>query len=178
MTLCDIIYPTTLEKNQNPNQNPGLCRTWMKHQRGKMSQNILASRVHRVINEFGTSPLAGTPVEDNNRGTLEATPSTVLAMLIDAMLKSHPISHNLSQKAVKTVLGAGYHDIERLRESSWEERTMVLKDGGYNRYREQGATNLADLAKVVCEEYGMFFSISNSEVACCSCCSRFIAAGL
>lgn len=142
-----------------------------------MSENILASRVHRVVNEFGTTPLAGTPVEDNNHGTLEATPSTVLAMLIDAMLKSHPISHNLSQKAVKTILGAGYHDIERLRESSWEERTMVLKDGGYNRYREQGATNLGDLAKVVCEEYGMFFSISISEVDCCSCCRRLIAAG-
>lgn len=31
---------------------------------------------------------------------------------------------------------------------------MVLKDGGYNRYREQGATNLGELAELVLDVYG------------------------
>lgn len=35
---------------------------------------------------------------------------------------------------------------------------MVLKDGGYNRYREQGATNLGELARFVLEDFGMFIS--------------------
>ncbi|PYI01895.1 hypothetical protein BO78DRAFT_411039 [Aspergillus sclerotiicarbonarius CBS 121057] len=74
-------------------------------------------------------------------------------MVIDAMLKSRPISHDLSQRAVNKVIEVGYHDIQKLGESSWEERTMVLKDGGYNRYREQGATNLGDLAELINEKY-------------------------
>ncbi|OOF94600.1 hypothetical protein ASPCADRAFT_208244 [Aspergillus carbonarius ITEM 5010] len=69
------------------------------------------------------------------------------------MLKSRPISHDLSERAVKKVIEVGYHDIQKLGESSWEERTMVLKDGGYNRYREQGATNLGDLAELINEKY-------------------------
>ena len=36
---------------------------------------------------------------------------------------------------------------------------MVLKEGGYNRYREQGATNLGELAGLVLDKYGMFFSL-------------------
>lgn len=36
---------------------------------------------------------------------------------------------------------------------------MVLKDGGYNRYREQGATNLGELARFVLEGFGMFISL-------------------
>ncbi|PYH29120.1 TVP15 family protein [Aspergillus neoniger CBS 115656] len=74
-------------------------------------------------------------------------------MVMDAMLKSRPISHDLTQRAVNKLIEVGYHDIRKLGESSWEERTMVLKDGGYNRYREQGATNLGDLAEFVNEKY-------------------------
>ncbi|KEY78421.1 hypothetical protein BA78_7823 [Aspergillus fumigatus] len=74
-------------------------------------------------------------------------------MVLDAMLKSRPISHDLSQRAVTELIDEGYHDIKKLGESSWEERTMVLKDGGYNRYREQGATNLGDLADFVNGQY-------------------------
>ena len=70
------------------------------------------------------------------------------------MIKSRPISHDLSQKAVSTLLKAGYHDIKTLEKSTWDERTMVLKDGGYNRYREQGATNLGELAELVLDVYG------------------------
>ncbi|PWY84860.1 hypothetical protein BO70DRAFT_370426 [Aspergillus heteromorphus CBS 117.55] len=74
-------------------------------------------------------------------------------MAIDAILKSRPISHDLSQRAVHKVIEVGYHDIRKLGGSSWEERTRVLSDGGYNRYREQGATNLGDLAELVNDKY-------------------------
>lgn len=74
------------------------------------------------------------------------------------MLKSRPISHNLADKTVKLVINdAKYYDIQRLKKSSWEERTIVLRNGGYSRYREQTATNLGVLADVIIEEYGEFY---------------------
>lgn len=108
-------------------------------------------KIHKVIDDFGRLPLADTPLATKK---LSATPETILAMAIDAMIKSRPISHDLSQKAVSTLLKAGYHDIKTLEKSTWDERTMVLKDGGYNRYREQGATNLGELAELVLDVYG------------------------
>lgn len=108
-------------------------------------------KLEKVVDEFGRTPLHGTAIAE---GHLEGSPETLLAMVIDAMLKSRPISHDLSERAVKKVIEVGYHDIQKLGESSWEERTMVLKDGGYNRYREQGATNLGDLAELINEKYG------------------------
>jgi len=110
-------------------------------------------KAHKVIERFGRAPLDRTPLA---KETLTATPGTILAMAIDAMLKSRPISHDLSQRAVSHIIEVGYHDIGKLGKSSWEERTMVLKDGGYNRYREQGATNLGDLVDLVNRKYGMF----------------------
>ncbi|PYH83815.1 hypothetical protein BO82DRAFT_372934 [Aspergillus uvarum CBS 121591] len=74
-------------------------------------------------------------------------------MVIDAMLKSRPISHDLSQRAVNHLIEVGFHDIRKLSESSWEERAMALKDGGYNRYREQGATNLGKMVELVNDKY-------------------------
>lgn len=113
-------------------------------------------KAHRVIEEFGRAPLDSTPLAEE---TLTAAPEMILAMAIDAMLKSRPISHDLTQRAVSHIIEVGYHDIENLGNSSWDERTMVLKDGGYNRYREQGATNLGDLVDLVDGKYGMFESI-------------------
>ena len=114
-------------------------------------EDVDEPKAHKVIEEFGRAPLDGTPIAEK---PLKATPETVLAMAIDAMIKSRPISHDISQKTVNKILEVGYHNIEKLTESSWEERTMVLKDGGYNRYREQGATNLGNLADLVEGKYG------------------------
>lgn len=120
-------------------------------------------KTHKVIEEFGRGPLDRTPLAQK---PLTAAPETVLAMAIDALLKSRPISHDLSQRAVSKIIEVGYHEIQTLGKSSWEERTMVLKDGGYNRYREQGATNLGDLAELVDGKYGTY---SNSSPMCLQC---------
>jgi hypothetical protein len=116
-----------------------------------MSKEI-ALKVDKVLNEFGRSPLHGTKFA--NPPALDARPEIVLAMVIDALIKARPISHELAQKTIKTLIEADYHDINVLSNSSWEDRTMVLKDGGYNRYREQCATNLGELAALVVETYG------------------------
>ncbi|KAF7596348.1 hypothetical protein BBP40_002092 [Aspergillus hancockii] len=108
------------------------------------------SKVKRAIDQLGRAPLDGTKIA---KEPLTASADTLLAMVIDAMLKSRPISHDLTERTINKVIDAGYHDVHKLEGSSWEERTMVLKDGGYNRYREQGATNLGELAELVVEKY-------------------------
>lgn len=111
----------------------------------------MSSRIQKV-NEFGNSPLGKSPLA---KQPLTATPETILAKVMDAMIKSKPISHDLSQKTINYLIDAGYHDIDKLRNSTWEERTVALREEGYYRYREQTATNLGNLAQVVVDEYGM-----------------------
>ncbi|KAF9894673.1 hypothetical protein FE257_006563 [Aspergillus nanangensis] len=112
--------------------------------------NANRPKIHKAVERFGRPPLEGTSVAEK---PLTASAETILAMVIDAMLKSRPISHDLSQRAVNKVIDKGYHDIKKLGDSSWEERTTVLKDGGYNRYREQGATSLGELAEFINGRY-------------------------
>lgn len=112
----------------------------------------MSFRVQRVIDEFGNAPLGKSPLANEY---LTNTPEIVLAMVMDAMVKSKPISHGLSEKTINHLLETGYHDINKLHKSTWEERTMVLQEGGYNRYREQTATNLGNLAEFVVNEYSM-----------------------
>lgn len=77
-------------------------------------------------------------------------------MVTDALVKSRPIQHDLAQKTVNHLIEVGYHNVNKLADSTWQERTDVLREGGYNRYREQGATNLGALAEFVQENYGMY----------------------
>ncbi|KAJ5423837.1 FAD dependent oxidoreductase [Penicillium cf. griseofulvum] len=91
-----------------------------------------ALKIDKVLNEFGRSPLHGTAVADS----LNASPEIVLAMLLDALIKARPISHELTEKTINKLIEADYHHID-----------------GYNRYREQGATNLGELAELVVEKY-------------------------
>ncbi|OQD84892.1 hypothetical protein PENANT_c011G03959 [Penicillium antarcticum] len=90
-------------------------------------------KINQVINDFGRSPLHDTPLSN----TLTASPDIVLAMTIDALIKARPISHGLAQRTINKLIEAGYHDINILSNSSWEDRVSVLAEGGYNRYREQ-----------------------------------------
>ncbi|CAI7652652.1 unnamed protein product [Penicillium glandicola] len=110
-----------------------------------------ALKIDKVLNEFGRSPLHGTALADPK--SLKANPEIVLAMALDALIKARPISHELTQKTIRKLIEASYHDIDVLSNTSWQDRTMVLQEGGYNRYREQGATNLGELAKLVVEQY-------------------------
>ncbi|KAJ5178022.1 FAD dependent oxidoreductase [Penicillium coprophilum] len=109
----------------------------------------VALKIDKVLNEFGRSPLHGTTFADSPN----SCPEMVLAMLMDALIKARPISHELTQKTIKELIKARYYDIDVLSNSTWEDRTMVLQAGGYNRYREQCATNLGELADLVVEKY-------------------------
>jgi hypothetical protein len=108
-------------------------------------------KLEKTIERFGRGPLEGTAIEGK---ALSGSPDTIFAMLMDAMLKSKPMSHELTDRTLKKLVEVGYHDIQKLGNASWEERAMILKDGGYNRYREQGSTNLGRLVEFVNEKYG------------------------
>lgn len=69
------------------------------------------------------------------------------------MLTSTRISHQLAAKTVQTAIEAGYANLENPEKSAWQERTEVLTEGGYTRYREKTATQLGDLAAWLRETY-------------------------
>ncbi|KAJ5747286.1 uncharacterized protein N7511_008982 [Penicillium nucicola] len=102
-----------------------------------MSQEA-SQKVNHVLSNFGRSPLHNTSLS----ASLDAAPGIVLAMTIDALIKARSISHELTQRTIKKLIKAGYHDINILKNSSWEDRVSVLANGGYSRHREQCATNL------------------------------------
>jgi hypothetical protein len=110
-------------------------------------------RIDKDVNEFGKIPLHGTPLAKAD--SLIASPQIVLAIVMDALIKARPISHHLTEKMINKLIAAKYHDIDTLANSSWQERVDSLKEGGYNRYREQCATNLGELAALVVGKYGM-----------------------
>ncbi|KAJ9655683.1 hypothetical protein H2198_005480 [Neophaeococcomyces mojaviensis] len=108
-----------------------------------------SDKLDKILLKYGTVPLSDLGLESPT----EPTPETVLAHLLNAMLTSARISHELATKTVKEVFKANYHHLDILKKSSWQERTEVLTDGGYTRYREKTATALGELADLISDKY-------------------------
>ncbi|KAL9073823.1 MAG: hypothetical protein Q9161_002655 [Pseudevernia consocians] len=87
----------------------------------------------------------------------EPTPEAVLALLYLVMLSSARVSHELASMSLQCLIEAGYHDIETLEKSTWQERTGVLTKGGYTRYREKTATALGEWADLIEKRYGVLY---------------------
>jgi hypothetical protein len=122
-------------------------------------QQDFDDEIEMVTNAYGSLPLSHTSMDETLR--TKPTPDTVLAMVIDALVKSRPISHQLAQSTVAGLIEDGYHNIDKLSGTSWEERTNLLRQVGYSRYREQCATNLGNLSDFVLAKYGMKLSCSH-----------------
>lgn len=122
-------------------------------------QQDFDDEIEMVTNAYGSLPLSHTSMDETLR--TKPTPDTVLAMVIDALVKSRPISHQLAQSTVAGLIEDDYHNIDKLSGTSWEERTNLLRQVGYNRYREQCATNLGNLSDFVLAKYGMKLSCSH-----------------
>ena len=108
------------------------------------------AKLKAIFDGYGVLPLQDSGLVK----VTEATPQTILALVYLAMLTSARISHVLAYESVKCLLDAGYHDLEKLKKSTWQERTEVLTKGGYTRYREKTATALGELAEFVEKRYG------------------------
>jgi len=106
-------------------------------------------KIKSLIEKYGSIPLSDTELED----PMSPKPETILALLLNAMFSSARISHELAAKTIATAIKADYHKIDTLRKSSWDERTQVLTEGGYTRYREKTATALGELVQLIDEKY-------------------------
>lgn len=118
------------------------------------ASDVDSKKVQDIISKYGGLPLSDIGLSKPT----EATPETILAFVLSAMLTSARISHELAYKSVKCLIEAGYHDVHTLKKSSWVERTEALTKGGYTRYREKTATALGELADFVLDEYGRSLS--------------------
>ncbi|CAJ2505724.1 Uu.00g131180.m01.CDS01 [Anthostomella pinea] len=107
------------------------------------------TKISELISKYGELPLSETDLRDPEK----PTPDTVLALLLNAMLSSTRISHSLAAKTVALVIKTGYHKVDVLKKSTWQERTEVLTEGGYTHYREKTATMMGDLAALIEEIY-------------------------
>ncbi|RYO91206.1 hypothetical protein DL764_008312 [Monosporascus ibericus] len=113
------------------------------------ASKVPQSKLRQLIAKYGGLPLSATELAEPGK----PTPDTVLALLLNAMLSSTRISHALAAKTVATVIKAGYHKLDVLKKSTWEERTEVLTEGGYTHYREKTATMMGELAELIEDKY-------------------------
>ena len=145
------------EKRRKKNQplSPKEVRPQVLHHSKTRSQNHppLTKVFDALLSRYSVHPLQDTSVPKQS----ETLPETVLALLYLAMLSSARISHQLAYKSLQCLIEAGYHDIETLKQSTWQERTEVLTKGGYTRYREKTATALGELADFTEEKYGALY---------------------
>lgn len=87
--------------------------------------------INNLTEKYGEIPLSYTSLKQPDKATAE----TMQALILNAILSSTRISHTIAAKTVAEVIKAGYHKLDTLKKSTWEERTRVLTDGGYTHYR-------------------------------------------
>jgi hypothetical protein len=115
----------------------------------KNSDKPSKSSITNLLDQYGSFPLAQVGLDDPD----SPSSPTILAHVLNALLTSTRISHDLASRALKTLIGANYHEINTLKSSTWNDRCAILTEGGYARYREKTATELADLAALITEKY-------------------------
>lgn len=106
------------------------------------------AKIHEVISKYGDPPLKGL-VDDQ-----WAPGKVVMAHILNALLSSTRISHNIAIHTLECLLDAGYNDIDVLRHTSWAARVNLLDSGGYVRYDEKTARYLGELRKLLTHKYG------------------------
>ncbi|ETI25791.1 hypothetical protein G647_02565 [Cladophialophora carrionii CBS 160.54] len=119
-------------------------------QQPKQKKPTNNKKVNTLIQQHANLPLSDTDLENPGK----ATPDTLLALLLHAILSSTRVSHAIAGKTTSLVIQAGYHKLDVLKKSTWEERTEVLTQGGYTHYREKTATYLGELAELIEGKYG------------------------
>ncbi|EFY84960.1 hypothetical protein MAC_08992 [Metarhizium acridum CQMa 102] len=108
----------------------------------------LQQQLHRILNKHKETPL--------QQLVDEKWPASKIVMvhILNALLSSTRISHHIALATLRCLVDEDYHDLKTLHESSWQERTEILTNGGYTHYRERTATYLGDLADLMRQKYG------------------------
>ncbi|KAG8411501.1 hypothetical protein J3458_015558 [Metarhizium acridum] len=107
----------------------------------------LQQQLHRILNKHKETPL--------QQLIDEKWPASKIVMvhILNALLSSTRISHHIALATLRCLVDEDYHDLKTLHESSWQERTEILTNGGYTHYRERTATYLGDLADLMRQKY-------------------------
>lgn len=108
------------------------------------------AKMNEVISKFGGLPLKGSADDQWPASKI------VMTHIINALLSSTRISHNISMYTLECLLDAGYHDIDVLRHMSWSARVDLLDSGGFVRYDEKTATYLGELRRHITHKYGVY----------------------
>ncbi|MGW1895764.1 endonuclease [Streptomyces sp. NPDC002004] len=86
--------------------------------------------------------------------TLRDTPQPLYRLLVLCCLLSARIRSSAAVSAARALHDAGLRDPRRMADATWQRRVDVLGEGGYRRYDESAATQLADAARLVTDVYG------------------------
>lgn len=139
---------------QDTEQQPKEAKTTRKPRSSRNRSDMDKAKLNKIISTYGVLPLQDTAISNPTK----SKPETILALVYLAMLSSARISHQLAYKTLQYLIEAGYHKLDILMKSSWDERTKVLTKGGYTRYREKTATALGQLAELIDQKYGLWTS--------------------
>lgn len=79
--------------------------------------------------------------------TLRDTPQPLYQLLVLSCLLSARIRASVATAAARALFAAGMRDPRRMLEATWQQRVDALGEGGYRRYDERTATQLAEAAQ-------------------------------
>ncbi|KHL10608.1 hypothetical protein CLV56_2048 [Mumia flava] len=99
--------------------------------------------VVRLLDRYGRT------FSDDAGITLRDKPSPLWRLLVLSLLLSARISSDIAVASAREVSRAGWRTPARMLDSTWQQRVDALGRGGYRRYDERTATQLADAAQHV-----------------------------
>lgn len=106
------------------------------------------SRIARtVIERYGTTFAADAGI------TLRDRPSPLWRLLVLTSLLAARIDAATAVRSARELSRAGWRTPHRMLASNWQERVDALGRGGYRRYDERTASQLAELAEAVHEDW-------------------------
>ena len=117
-------------------------------QAAESERRELTQFLRTLVARFGGPPLQGMVDQTWSQS------SVVLAHILNALLSSARISHEIAIRTLKSLFDEQFYDVQVLRHTTWDERTQILTKGGYTRYREKTATFLGGLIELLENEYG------------------------
>ncbi|KAJ6439184.1 hypothetical protein O9K51_08596 [Purpureocillium lavendulum] len=127
---------------------------------GSTSENAAGvEKVQILLDKYGQRPLGDMICDD------WPSSQVVMVHIMNALLSSTRISHDIAHRTLKCLVNEGYYDLKTLESSSWQARTEILTQGGYTHYRERTATFLGDLSELMQGEYGALTSIGSNHTA-------------
>lgn len=83
----------------------------------------------------------------------KGTPSALFQWLCCVNLFSARIGSDISAKAGKSLIDAGWRTADKMKDSTWHQRVSVLNKAHYTRYQERTSTFLGDVSETLLEKY-------------------------